>query len=297
MKPLLLALLALPLAAQVYETPAVTAQLTAAWTSATTGGASGATVVQTLSTQPGNIADGGYSTVGVTFLSTGTITGGVITFEVTGATDGNSGWQATNCYRMSAPSWDATYTLSGANQAWECPATAMQAFRVRLSTAITGSGTANLTVQAMAAPTVPIPNYTNATSLTATVNTGEITEKGPRWQVTSTPAVSTQASASKGAGTGTVRHVADCVTFSGGSTTAPAATKLNINLRDGATGAGTIIWSTTVVVLAATGQNIAPFTACGLNLVGSAATAMTLEYSALLTNLFEDVTLTGYDVQ
>lgn len=125
---------------------------------------------------------------------------------------------------------------------------------------------------------------------------GAVSERSSRWSVVSAPAVSNQATASIAA-EGSVRHVADCVTFSGGSTTAPALTNLTVNLRDGATGAGTVIASWQVTVSNATGQNVAPFSACGLNLVGTTNTAMTAEYSLLLTNLLESVTLTGYNVQ
>ena len=51
----------------------------------------------------------------------------------------------------------------------------------------------------------------------------------------SQPAVSTQASASIAAGGAGIRHIAHMVCFSGGSTTAPALTNLQVNLRDGAT--------------------------------------------------------------
>ncbi len=123
-----------------------------------------------------------------------------------------------------------------------------------------------------------------------------LVERSSRWSVVSAPAVSNQATASIAA-EGSVRHVADCVTFSGGSTTAPALTNLTVNLRDGATGAGTVIASWQVTVSNATGQNVAPFSACGLNLVGTTNTAMTAEYSALLTNLVESITLTGWNLQ
>jgi hypothetical protein len=105
----------------------------------------------------------------------------------------------------------------------------------------------------------------------------------------STPAVSTKATVSVPAADN-VRHVADGVCFSGGSTTAPALTLLTVNLIDGASG-GTAINSWTVVVPAAVGQNVAPFCVMGLEQAGTNATAMTLEFSALLTNLFESVTL------
>ena len=118
--------------------------------------------------------------------------------------------------------------------------------------------------------------------------------KGGRWSVISTPAAGSQATATK-AGAQAVRHVADCVSFSGGATAAPVATALQINLRDGATGAGTILWTVTVVAPATTGTTIPTYSVCGLNLVGTVSTAMTIEFSSLLANLSESVTLTGYD--
>ena len=108
--------------------------------------------------------------------------------------------------------------------------------------------------------------------------------------VTSSPGVSTQASASVGAGDN-VRFVADEICFSAGSTTAPALTQLNVNLRDGASGAGTVLMSFVVVIPAAAGQNQAPFCKAGLSVAGTKNTAMTAEWSAALTNLFEHVTL------
>ena len=85
-----------------------------------------------------------------------------------------------------------------------------------------------------------------------------LAEKGPRWAITSNPAAGSQASASIAAESG-VRHVADCVSFSAGSTTAPTLTALKVNLRDGATGAGTVIRTWQLIIPAATGQNVAPF--------------------------------------
>ncbi|MBZ5662703.1 MAG: hypothetical protein LAO08_20065 [Acidobacteriia bacterium] len=137
----------------------------------------------------------------------------------------------------------------------------------------------------------------SAATLTAGLNLGpSLTEKGARWSVVSNPAVSTQASASKAAGAAGVRHVADCISVTAGASTAPTATSLVINLRDGASGAGTVLWSVDVNA-AATAANHGAYNFCGLNLIGSPATAMTLEFAALLTNEFESVTLTGYDVQ
>jgi hypothetical protein len=69
-----------------------------------------------------------------------------------------------------------------------------------------------------------------------------------------------------------------------------------VNVRDGATGAGTIIWTNQVVISAGTGQNVAPINVCGLNLTGTTNTAMTLEFSASLANLIESVSISGYNV-
>ncbi len=137
----------------------------------------------------------------------------------------------------------------------------------------------------------------SATNLALTTAVGSaLVEKGARWSVNSNPVVSTQATASKAAGGAGVRHVVDCISFSTGATTAPAATALTVQVRDGATGAGTIIWERRVVAAASTGT-FNEFATCGLNLIGTANTAMTIEFSALLTNLFESVSLSGYSVQ
>lgn len=136
-----------------------------------------------------------------------------------------------------------------------------------------------------------------APNLTSALNLGPaLSEKGARWSQVSTPAAGSQGTASKAAGAAGVRHVADCVTWSAGSIAAPAATQLVINLRDGASGAGTILWQTTLTTTTTAGAAGNGFL-CGLNLIGSSATAMTLEFSALLANESESVTLTGYDVQ
>lgn len=138
--------------------------------------------------------------------------------------------------------------------------------------------------------------FPTALTLTARNAGGALmAENTSRWTVVSAPAVSTQASASIAAEAG-VRHVADKVCFSAGSTTAPALTNLTVNLRDGATGAGTVIASFDVVITAAAIQNVAPYCTPPLNLPGTTNTAMTLEFSALLTNLFESVTITGFNV-
>lgn len=114
------------------------------------------------------------------------------------------------------------------------------------------------------------------------------------WAVNSTPAAATQATASRAAGAAGVRHVCTSIsaTLATGAT-AQAAAAL-VNLRDGATGAGTILWSKQVILPT---NGVWEVDLGGLNILGSAATAMTLEFSAAgVAGSFESVSLTGHDV-
>lgn len=114
------------------------------------------------------------------------------------------------------------------------------------------------------------------------------------WTVTHAPAANTQATASKAAVTA-VQHV--CTAISArivGGTTAPAATTATLNLRDGATGAGTILASWTLSLAGAIAAKD-EVNLTGLNIVGTAGTAMTLEFAAAGgANTLQSVTLTGY---
>lgn len=115
------------------------------------------------------------------------------------------------------------------------------------------------------------------------------------WGINNSPTSGTQATISKAANT-SFRHVATCVSFSAAATTAPTATQLNINLRDGASGAGTVLHTWVVAAPATVGTHLL-FSQCGFNLAGSVNTAMTVEFSAGLANEFEAVSLSGYDSQ
>lgn len=131
-------------------------------------------------------------------------------------------------------------------------------------------------------------NNTATTSLGASYMTPLST-----WSVTHTPATNTQATASRAAGGGTVRHVATSVTACFATDTAVGAGPFNANLRDGATGAGTVLrtWIFNFPVAEQGGC----VDLSGLNMTGSANTAMTLEFTAAGgANTVESVTLTGY---
>jgi hypothetical protein len=107
------------------------------------------------------------------------------------------------------------------------------------------------------------------------------------------PAAATQATCSKAAGSANVQHVCTAITASI-ACGATAQTPIHAYLRDGATGAGTILWS---AVLAAPANGTAGVSLTGLNIVGSAGTAMTLEFEAAgVAASVESVALSGYDV-
>ena len=110
-------------------------------------------------------------------------------------------------------------------------------------------------------------------------------------------AVHAPASATKAAGTGTVRHVCTGIYAAFAQPTAtPVAFTGNVVLRDGATGAGTVIWQQAIAVPATASESRA-IDISGLSIIGSAATAMTLEFTAAGgTATFETITLTGHDI-
>ena len=135
-------------------------------------------------------------------------------------------------------------------------------------------------VAVLALTLVPPPRHLRAQALSV-----------GNWGIQHTPAASTQATITRAAGTGLMRHVATSATVCIVATAAQTA--LAFNLRDGATGAGTIIWSVSLAGTAGTGQCVP---SGPIHLVGSTATAMTLESSAAPTATnFVTVTLTGYD--
>jgi hypothetical protein len=137
------------------------AEVTAAWT---TGTSVNTTLALTVT---------GYSSVVVTLNQGSTITGGVVTFEASDTT------AFTNAYAIQAVQVNAftaasTYTLvQSTNQAFEIDVSGFAAFRVRLSTAISGTGTVNVGIaaNAMAADPAVVVGGT----VTANAGTGNFT--------------------------------------------------------------------------------------------------------------------------
>jgi len=109
------------------------------------------------------------------------------------------------------------------------------------------------------------------------------------WAIQHQPAAATQATIGRAAAAGT-RHVATTITVCVSAVAAQPT--LIFNLRDGATGAGTILWSVRLMAVIGDGMCVvAP-----INIAGTVNTAMTLESAAApaATN-FATVSLNGYD--
>jgi hypothetical protein len=126
------------------------AESTAAWTSAT---ASNTALTVTVKN---------YNTVIVVFNQGSTITGGVVTFEVSdtvGFTNAYNAFALTKAPALLAANVLplSTYTLvANVNQAFVIDVSGWAAFRVRLSSVITGSATVNVGILANAGATTPI---------------------------------------------------------------------------------------------------------------------------------------------
>ena len=134
-------------------------------------------------------------------------------------------------------------------------------------------------------------------SAAASGNGASVFVPAGQWSVTHAPAANTQATASKAAGGAGVRHVCTAIsaTLVAGAT-APTATTATLNLRDGATGAVTVLMSWTLGLEATAGKTVT-LSLSGLSIFGTANTAMTLEYSgASGANSLQSVNIVGYDV-
>lgn len=135
----------------------------------------------------------------------------------------------------------------------------------------------------------------SATNVAAKSSANALLAVAPgQWVVTHAPAVNVVAIASQASGGAGVRNVAQSVSGTVvADSTAPTAVILTLNLRDGATGAGTILATWTIGIEATAGRTT-PFNYGPFNLPGTAATAMTLEFTAAGgAHTFESLTLAG----
>lgn len=121
-------------------------------------------------------------------------------------------------------------------------------------------------------------------------------QRAESWTAFHKPAANTVATISKAAGGAAVRHVCKGFMVGLSNNAAAASSAVTVQLRDGATGAGTVLWETSMAIPATafTSQVIA---ISGLYIVGTANTAMTLEFSgAAGANTLENVNIFGESI-
>lgn len=155
-----------------------------------------------------------------------------------------------------------------------------------------GVGGAVVTIAGQPITVLPA-NVASAVALsTQPVSNVELVTSPGEWTLTNAPIAATQASATRAAGGAAVRHVLKSIQASLNAVAAQAA-PVTVVVRDGATGAGTILWQDRLMAPIGFTDRIS---VDGLNIIGSLATAMTIEFTAApsATN-FETVSATGYD--
>lgn len=112
------------------------------------------------------------------------------------------------------------------------------------------------------------------------------------WAINNTPAAAAQATITKAAAGAIMRHFCTGI-YASLTTVGTLQGPIQLNLRDGATGAGTILWSMSFQLPV---NGLAVVAIGDLNIPGSANTPMTLEWSgAPVAAAQASVTLTGYD--
>jgi hypothetical protein len=154
----------------------------------------------------------------------------------------------------------------------------------------TSAGGTVVTIAAQPILTLPSNVASAAAQSTQPISNVETVTGPGQWTLTSAPVAATQATATRAAGGGTVRHVLTNIQASL-QAVAAQATPLVFEVLDGAT----VLWTDRLIAPA--GYN-ASISMEGLALVGSANTAMTVEFTAApaATN-FCTISCTGYDTQ
>lgn len=138
----------------------------------------------------------------------------------------------------------------------------------------------------------------SASNVSAATQIGAALSAPPgNWSVANNPAANTRATITRAAGGAGVRHI--CTSIAGVFLTdagaAPASVLLQ--LRDGASGAGTVLWEQRMSTAGLAVGQVISIALSGLQIFGTANTAMTLEFSAAGgAATFEGVALTGYSV-
>lgn len=112
------------------------------------------------------------------------------------------------------------------------------------------------------------------------------------WTANHAPAAAAQATITKAAAGAGIKNVCTSISVSLSSAAAPTVGVVTFNLRDGATGAGTILWTLKLSLPAVAGQSISESIPVWIE--GTANTAMTLETAAApAANVQATVAMTG----
>jgi hypothetical protein len=156
-----------------------------------------------------------------------------------------------------------------------------------------GAGSA-VTIVGQPITTLPANVASAAALSTQPVSNVELVTQPGEWTLTNAPVAATQATATRAAGGGTVRHVLKSIQASLNAVAAQGA-PVTVVVRDGASGVGTILWQDRLMAPLGYSDRVSVE---GLNIVGSANTAMTVEFTAApaATN-FETISASGYDAQ
>lgn len=124
---------------------------------------------------------------------------------------------------------------------------------------------------------------------------------GPgQWTILNAPAVNTLATVTKAAGGAGVRHVLQALTpslFLATNANFTAVSPVYVVIRDGAAGAGTILYQLIIALNAAAASGGICLQVPPLNVIGSQNSSMTIEFTAApgLTN-FECISGSGYSI-
>lgn len=176
-----------------------TAVSTTNWTSATSGNTAN------------SISTVGMNTITVAMNNTSTMTGGVLTFEV--SPDSGTTWFSVAMARIDSYTVETSYTLATVqSRAWSTSVDGFTNFRVRLSTVITGTGTATvfITAQAMAIEPIVIVGQSDPSLLHATPHQAQL------WFEINVPGYSTTAYAA-GDQLGTLISITNAARVTGGT--------------------------------------------------------------------------------
>lgn len=141
-------------------------------------------------------------------------------------------------------------------------------------------------LKAASAATLALARVSEADAVQSVAQPGQ-------WSAVNIPgADATRSTVGRAAGGAGVRHVCNSISATM-ATGANAQTVLSLFLRDGVSGGGTVLWGKQVILPI---SGLWEVNLSGLNIVGSANTAMTLEFNAAgVVGCYQSVAMTGYD--